>query len=152
MKKAVIYTRYSSKPGLDRDGQREEILARLGGEYEIVGEYRDVASGNQEIQDRPGLKKLREDAAKGDVEVLLCSDLTRLTRRLSPEIIGAIQKAGVQIVTTDGTEIGSVDLVAHMVINQIPRTFVEAQSQRIKRGIRDARERRNRKANDTSSE
>jgi DNA invertase Pin-like site-specific DNA recombinase len=148
MKKAVIYTRYSSKPGLDRDGQREKLLAKFGKEYKIVGEYRDGASGTQEIQERPGLKKLLEDAAKGNVEVLLCSDLTRLTRRL----IGAIQKAGVQIVTADGKEIGSADLVAHMLINQMPKTFVEAQSQRIKRGIRAARELRDRKANGSSSE
>ncbi len=105
MKKAVIYTRYSSKPGLDRDGQREEILARLGGEYEIVGEVRDVANGTQEIQDRPGLKAMLDAAAKGEVEVLLCSDITRLTRSLPLEIIGALQKAGVQIVTADGTEL-----------------------------------------------
>lgn len=136
MKKAVIYTRFSSKLGLDREGQHEELLARLGGEYEIVGEVSDVASGTQEIQDRPGLKKLLEDAAKGEVEVLLCSDLTRLTRSLSSEIIGAIQKAGVQIVTTDGTEIGFADLVAHTLIKQMPKTVQEDQSQRIKRGIR----------------
>lgn len=136
MKKAMIYTRFSGEHGLDHDGQREEILARLGGKYEIVGEVRDVASGTQEILDRPGLKAMLDAAAKGEVEVLLCSDLLRLTHRLSPELIGAIQKAGVQIVTTDGTEIGSADLVAHMVINQIPRTFVEAQSQRIKAGKR----------------
>lgn len=136
MKKAVIYTRVSGEPGLDRDGQREKLIAKFSKEYEIVGEYRDVASGTQEVQDRPGLKKLLEDAAKGDVEVLLCSDLTRLTRSLSPEIIGAIQKAGVQIVTTDGIEISSADLVAQMLINQMPKTVQEDQSQRIKRGIR----------------
>ena len=148
MKKALICIRSSAGDG---DRQREKLIAKFGKEYKIVGEFRDVAS-TEESQDRPGLKAMLDAAAKGEVEVLLCTDITRLTRSLSPEIIGAIQKAGVQIVTTDGTEIGSVDLVAHMVINQIPRTFVEAQSQRIKRGIRDARERRNRKANDTSSE
>jgi DNA invertase Pin-like site-specific DNA recombinase len=148
MKKAVIYSRFSVEPELDADGQREKLLAKFGKEYKIVGEYRDVASGTQEIQERPGLKKLLEDAAKGNVEVLLCSDLTRLTRRL----IGAIQKAGVQIVTADGKEIGSADLVAHMLINQMPKTFVEAQSQRIKRGLRAARELRDRKANGSSSE
>jgi site-specific DNA recombinase len=135
MKEVAINTRFSVDAGLDADSQREELIAKLGKEYEIVGEYRDVASGTQESQDRPGLKKLLEDAAKGDFEVLLCSDLTRLTRGLSPEFIGAIQKAGVKIVTTDGTEISSADLVAHMTINPIRRTFVEAQSQRIKRGI-----------------
>ncbi len=65
MKKVVIYTRLSSKTGLDHDGQREEILARLGGEYEIIGEYRDVASGTQEIQERPGLKAMLDAVAKG---------------------------------------------------------------------------------------
>ncbi len=104
MKKAVIYTRSSSKTGLDHDGQREKLLAKFGKEYKIVGEFRDVASGTQEIQDRPGLKAMLDAVAKGDVEVLMCSDLTRLTRSLSPEIIGAIQKAGEQIVTTDGKE------------------------------------------------
>ena len=98
MKKAMIYTRISGKLGLDHDGQRKEILARFGGEYEFVP---DVGSGTQEIQDRPSLKKLVE---MGDVEVLLCSDLTRLTRRLSPEILEAIQRAGVKIVTVDGKE------------------------------------------------
>lgn len=83
---------------------------------------------------------------------MLCTDITRLTRSLSLEIIGAIQKAGVQIVTTDGTEIGSADLVAHMLINQMPKTVQEDQSQRIKRGIRAAREHRDRKANGSSSE
>jgi DNA invertase Pin-like site-specific DNA recombinase len=140
MNKAVIYTRYSSKPGLDREDQREEFLARLGGKYKIVGEFRDVASGTQEIQDRPGLKKLLEVVARGEVEVLLCSDLTRLTGSLSLEIIGTLQKAGVQIVTADGTQIGFADLLANTLISQIPMTEVEARSQRIKRGIRAARE------------
>ncbi len=108
----------------------------MGGEYEIVGEVRDVASGTQEIQDRPGLKAMLDAVAKGDVEALVCSDITRLTRSLSLEIIGAIQKAGVQIVTTDGTEIGLADLVAHTLIKQMPKTVQEDQSQRIKRGIR----------------
>ena len=105
MKKAVTYTRFSGEPGLDHDGQREKLIAKFGKEYKIVGEYRDVPSGTQDTQDRSGLKKLLEDATKGDVEVLVCSDITRLTRSLSLEIIGALQKAGVQIVTTEGTEL-----------------------------------------------
>lgn len=130
----------------------KKSLPDWAGEYEIVGEYRDVGNGRQYVQDRPGLKTLLEAVARGEVEVLVCNDLTHLTRRLSPEIIGAIQKAGVKIVTTDGTEISFADLVAHTIINQIPKTFVEAQSQRIKRGIRAARELRDRKANGSSSE
>lgn len=146
MKKAVIYTRLSSKTGLDRDGQREELLARLGGEYEIVGEYRDVASGTQEIQDRLGLKKLLEDAAKGQFDVLLCTDASRLLRSISQKIMTAIREAKLQIVTIDGAEIGNAEFLTHTITNhvvaQAMKTFKEQQSERIKRGIRAARERR----------
>ncbi|MFO1045394.1 MAG: recombinase family protein [Planctomycetaceae bacterium] len=105
----------------------------------MVGEVRDVASGTQEIQDRPGLKAILDAVARGEVEVLLCSDLTRLARSLSLEIIGTLQKAGVQIVTADGIQIGFADLVANTLISQIPMTELEARSQRIKRGIRAAK-------------
>ena len=136
MKKAVIYTRVSGEPGLDRDGQREKLLAKFGKEYKIVGEGHDVGERHKHGQDRTGLKTLLEDAAKGQFDVLLCTDASRLLGSISPEIIGAIQKAGVQIVTTDGTEIGFADLVAHTLIKQMPKTVQEDQSQRIKRGIR----------------
>ncbi len=96
MKKAVIYIRYSSKTGLDYDGQRREILARFG-------EVSD--GGTSEIQDRLGLKATLDAVAKGEVEALVCSDITRLTQSLSPEIIGAIQRAGIKIVTVDGSEL-----------------------------------------------
>lgn len=139
MKKVAIYTRVSGNTGLDADSQRAELIAKLGGEFEIVGEYRDVAGGIQKIQHRPGLAQMLDAAAKGDVEVLFCSDITRLSRSLSLEIIGAMQKAGVQIVTADGTQIGFADLVAHTLINQMPKTVQEDQSQRIKRGIRAAK-------------
>ncbi len=89
-----------------------------------------------EIQHRPALVQLLDAAAKGDVEFLVCSDITRLTRSLPLEIIGALQKAGVQIVAADGTQIGFADLVAHTLMNQMPKTVQEDQSQRIKRGIR----------------
>ncbi len=77
MKKAVIYTRYSSKPGLDRDGQREELIAKFGKEYKIVGESHEVGDARKHGQDRTGLKKLLEDAAKGQFDVLLCTDASR---------------------------------------------------------------------------
>ncbi len=37
----------------------------------------------------------------------------RLTRQVTPEIILALKKAGVRIVTADGGELGFADLVAH---------------------------------------
>jgi DNA invertase Pin-like site-specific DNA recombinase len=146
MKKAVIYTRVSGEPGLDRDGQREKLLAKFGKEYKIVGEGHDVGERHKHGQDRLGLKKLLEDAAKGQFDVLLCTDASRLLRSISPEIMTAIREAKVQIVTIDGAENGNAEFLTHTITNhvvaQAMKTFKEQQSERIKRGIRAARERR----------
>ena len=48
--------------------------------------------------------KLLDDAALGKFDVLLCTDLTPLTRRLSPEIIMAIRDAGVKMLAVDRGE------------------------------------------------
>jgi DNA invertase Pin-like site-specific DNA recombinase len=67
MTKAAIYTRSSTG---DNDRQRDELLAKFGGTHEIAAEYRDDASGNLGVGDRPGLTKMLEDAAKGEFDVL----------------------------------------------------------------------------------
>jgi len=86
--------------------------------------------------------KLLEDAAQGKFDVLLCTDLTRLTRRLSPEIILAIRDAGVRVVTADSGEVRVADLLTQAVMNQSAKTDSGSLSERIKRGKRAARERR----------
>jgi len=90
MTKEAIYIR-SSKG--DHDRQREELHAKFGDTHEIVAEYQDIGPGSS------ALKLLLEDAAKGKFDVLLCSDLPRLARLPSPEIITAIRDAGVKVVT-----------------------------------------------------
>ena len=130
MKKEVIFTRFSGKPGLNADRQREELHAKLGKKHEIAGDYSDLSPGSTAV------KELFDAIAMGMVDVLVCSDLNRLIRRLSPQIIMAIREAGLLMVTADGTEIGMADLVAHTLINQMPKTFVEAQSELIKKGKR----------------
>lgn len=112
MKKAAIYTRFSSDQGLDPKQQRDELIVKRGNTHEMVGEHQDIASGSQGVGERPGLKKLLEDAAQGEVGVLICNDLTRLTRNLSLEILMALNKAGVRVVTADGSEIGFAEMVA----------------------------------------
>jgi len=100
MKKRVItYARFATHAQLDTKQQRAEILAKVGDTHEIVGEYRDDPSGKGE--NRPGLTKLLEDAAKGEFGVLICTDLTRLSRHVSPEILLALKKAEIRVVTAD---------------------------------------------------
>jgi DNA invertase Pin-like site-specific DNA recombinase len=75
----------------------------FGGTHQIVAEYRDNGPGSS------ALKQLLVSAAQGKFDVLLCTDLTRLTRRLSPEIMKAHREAGVRVVTVDGGEIGMAE-------------------------------------------
>lgn len=139
MKKAAIYTRFSSDQGLDPKSQQDELIAKRGNTHEIVGEHRDIASGSQGVGDRPGLNKLLEDAAKGEFDMLICTDLTRLTRQLSSEILAALNQVGVRVVTAGEGEFGLVELVARTFKD---KTFVENLSERTKKGKRAARERR----------
>ena len=54
----------------------------------------------------------------------------------------AMREAGVRVVTVDGGEIGFADLVVQEGMSQSAKTYSEWMSERIKRGIRAARERR----------
>lgn len=103
MKKAAVYSRSVTD---SHEIQREELVAKFGETHEIVAEYLDDASGNLGIGDRPGLMKLLADAATGKFDVLLCTDITRLGRRLSPEVVTALRDAGVRVVTADRGVIG----------------------------------------------
>jgi len=136
LRKAVAYIRGGSPDNLTR--QREELLAKFGDTYQITGDYLDTASSTQGVGDRPALKKLMEDAANGDFDVLLCTDPTRLTRQFTLEIMMALMKAGVRIVIANGNGVG----IANLLFSTASKTFVEAQSERIKAGKRAARERR----------
>jgi hypothetical protein len=71
--------------------------------------------------------------------VFLCTDITRLARTLSPEIITAIRDAGVKVVTADSSELGFADLVAHTLMHQSAKTYSELMSERIKRGKRSSK-------------
>ncbi|MCO6457423.1 MAG: recombinase family protein [Pirellulaceae bacterium] len=149
---ASAYTRVSRRSqGLDETDQRDELLANLGDSKEIVGEYQDITSGSQGDGERHGLSKLLEDAANGKVDVLVCSDLTRLTRRVTPEIIEALVKSGVRIVVKDGSEVGVAELVMLTLMNQFAKSESQRRSERIKAGIRAARERRKAAADDADA-
>ncbi len=70
---SAIYVRVGNPVQLDGYRQRDELLDKFGDTHEIVAEYRDHANGSHGVKDRPGLKKLLEDAAKGEFDVLLCT-------------------------------------------------------------------------------
>jgi DNA invertase Pin-like site-specific DNA recombinase len=134
--KAIGYIRFGTDAQRNGNRQREELHAKFGDTHEIVAEYRDHANGSKGVRSRPALKKLLEDAAKGEFDVLLCTDLTRLTRQVTAEIITAIREAGVKVVTADKGEVRDTDLLAQTLMHQSAKTYSELMSERIKRGKR----------------
>jgi site-specific DNA recombinase len=80
--RAVLYLRMSSaKQDTSIDAQRSavEALARRQG-YEIVCEYIDEAISGDDTLKRTAFLKMREDAAAGDFQVVLCWDQDRFGR------------------------------------------------------------------------
>lgn len=117
MTKAIIYTRSTTG---DHDQQRDEIIAKFGETHEIVAENRDDGT-------TASVSKLLE---KSGAEVLLCTDLTRITRQITPEIMTALRNSGVKVVTVAEGKIGVADLVAKAVVGHRAKTVVEEMSQR----------------------
>ncbi len=139
MKKAAVYIRVGNAAQLSADRQREELHAKFGDTHEIVAEYQDTGPGSS------SLKKLLEDAAQGKFDVLLCTDITRLARRLSPEVVTALRDAGVRVMTANRGEVQDADLLTQTVITQSAKTYSEWMSDRIKQGIRASKNAASRK-------
>lgn len=79
---AVLYLRMSD----DRQehsipDQRAELLAYAGKHgYRILLEYTDSGISGDDTKRRPGFLRMREDAEKGDFQVILCWDQDRFGR------------------------------------------------------------------------
>ena len=73
---------------------------------------------------------------------VICTDVPRLARYLSPEIITKLRDAGVKVVEAGKGEVRDADLVAQTLMNQSAKTYSEWMSERIKQDIRAAHERR----------
>lgn len=76
--KAAIYIRVSTQLQ-STDRQRTELteLANKRG-YEVVQIYEDFCSG---FKDRPSYSQLKEDATKGIFDIVLFSEMSRMTRK-----------------------------------------------------------------------
>lgn len=101
--KAAIYLRVSTEDqarhGYSLPSQRTacEELARNLGANEVVEFCDDGVSG--EIFTRPGITALREAVARGEIDLIVCYDPDRLSRKLAHQLIltEEIEKAGVRL-------------------------------------------------------
>lgn len=113
--RVVFYTRVSTeeqaKHGSSLETQEEEVL-RLCDQrgWEIVGGYSDPGISGATIEARPGVKSLIEDSTKGDFELVLVTNLDRLSRDTADlwSIISQFRDNKVGIATTTLPDINSL--------------------------------------------
>jgi DNA invertase Pin-like site-specific DNA recombinase len=102
--KAVAYFRMSTdkqEESIPRQRDSVHSFARVNG-YEIVREYLDAGVSGDATEKRAGFLEMREDAARGDFEVILCWDKDRFGRFDSIEQgywVKPLRDAGVRLVT-----------------------------------------------------
>jgi site-specific DNA recombinase len=108
---AAIYARVSSKPARAAD-DREPLRELAAGRGLLVGDelvFLDEGSSGATLV-RPALERLRDRAAEGGFELLLCHAPDRLARRYAYQVLllEELQRAGVEVVfAREGERSGS---------------------------------------------
>ena len=89
--RCAIYTRKSTEEGLEQafnslDAQREAcaayVLSQAGEGWECLPELYDDGGWSGGNMDRPALKRLLEDIARGRIDIVVVYKVDRLTRSL----------------------------------------------------------------------
>src|ERR1700730_3147208 len=83
MKRAAIYSRYSSDLQTDRSIEDQVALCRAKAKRDglhVVAEYDDRAKSGASIIGRTGIARMLDAASTGDFDVLIVEELDRLSR------------------------------------------------------------------------
>jgi|GEM_PF-1803115 DNA invertase Pin-like site-specific DNA recombinase len=105
--RAGLYARTASRDPADRSPIEEQLrVAReFAGQqgWVVVQEYVDWGYPGNSSQ-RPGLERMMEDARNGEIQVVVVSNLYRLSRSLFNllECIRGLHRHGVQVVSAGG--------------------------------------------------
>jgi site-specific DNA recombinase len=109
MKRAVVYLRCAAAPlpgGADPIARQHERVANYATRngYAIVATYTDRGHSGATLE-RPSLTRLRDELAHTAAEVVLVSDVSRLSRR--PEqhraLLGELGRCGVAVESVAGS-------------------------------------------------
>ncbi len=115
--RAAAYYRMSTDEqteSIERQRSQVEPYAKQRG-YKIVATYADEGIAGDEFAKRKDFQRLLRDAAKGDFDVIIADELSRISRQEIVEFIGTVvhplQQAGVGIDTAKDGPMGWDDVV-----------------------------------------
>ena len=117
MKKAVIYARVSSTNDRQSTDRQVADLTDYASknDYEVVEVFEEHISGAKKNNERPVLMECLEYATANDVDIILCSELSRLGRNCDEVLNNVLhckdvhlnlyfQKENLSLFNTDGSE------------------------------------------------
>jgi len=113
MRRVALYARVSSQHQAREEtieSQIEQLLAyAVQKQYDIPPELRFVDKpGANDSLARPGLDRLRDAAAAGAFEILLCQNVDRLARNLGAQyvVLSELEQAGVEVIFLNEPNLG----------------------------------------------
>jgi site-specific DNA recombinase len=145
MRRAALYARVSS-PHQDKEetieSQLEQVrlfAAQKGLEIPDNLQFIDRAVSGEHLM-RPGLDRLRDAAAAGGFDVLLCQHVDRLARNLGAQyvVLGELHQAGIEVIFLSQPDLGT-NAQTRLLVN-IQGAFAEYErvhsQERMRRGKR----------------
>jgi DNA invertase Pin-like site-specific DNA recombinase len=121
----------------------ETFIARSRGQHELLVEFLEVASGSNGVAGREAFPDLLCALRDGDVEGVVISDMTRLSRKLTTQeaLLAAVWSYGGTVFTADGAEVAQDDPDDPMrtAMRQMAGVFSQLERSMISKRLRDGR-------------
>lgn len=121
----------------------EHFVAGSGGAHELVAEFVEVASGTNGVAGRQAFPDLLCALRDRQVEGVVISDLTRLSRALTTQevLLGSVWTSGGTVFTSDGREVpeDDPDDPFRAAVRQMMGVFAQLDRAMISKRLRDGR-------------
>jgi DNA invertase Pin-like site-specific DNA recombinase len=121
----------------------EQFIVRSDDEHVLMAEYVEVASGTNGIAGRVAFPDMLMALRDGDIEGIVLSDITRLSRLLTTQeaLLASIWASGGRVFTSDGAEVAQDDPDDPMrtAMRQMSGVFAQLERSMISKRLRDGR-------------
>lgn len=153
MKKAVIYTRFSSQSQQEQsiDGQIRACTSFCQTHnYEIVNVYSDRAKTGRNFN-RPAFKEMMDDASKHLFDIIVVYQLDRFGRNVSESMIEEqkLKRLGIkllsatELITSENEELNDDLFLPRGLVRLFAENYSRDLSKKVKRGLKESYYKRN---------